>query len=350
MKYMNKIIIASLLSAVAAYAVGEPLQAPEDLSKARENILAGTVGKKDSPIVGVPQENLDMDTDKQNDSLDDQENKPAKKKAKKHDQKPKKPAYSYKNEKILNWINLTNADIASDSNPQAKVRSISFKGALSDLNRSSAVNQTLLADSGSANKQKGNRVVGVCTIPEEVDISAKSKGILTAYCSTSKGKYKLFGELIPEAEQYSLFAKPIYVEDTYGQRLYIDNNNSYVLNSKKNSHNVATFINTYALDKVIRESLKSSTKRIAAAGTDYMEAVRASRMTQQTVMVPNAGTTTATNVQKPIAADYVTVLGIQMSAELVEKWADYALQDHPWGFKILANTKIYIDLSVEGAK
>lgn len=349
MKFANKIIIASLFSAVAAYSFGEPLQAPEDLSKARENILAGTVGKKESPIVGVQQENLDMDADKQNYSSDDQEAKPAKKKGKKQEQKPKKPAYSYKNEKILNWINLTNADIANDSNPQAKVRPISFKGALADLNRSISENRTVLADTRALNKQK-NRIVGVCTIPEEVDISAKSKGVLTAYCSTPKGKYKLFGELTPDAEQYSLFARAIYVENTYGERLYIDNNNSYVLNSKKNSHNVATFINTYALDKVVRESLKSSTRRVAAAGTDYMEAVKAARTTQQTVMVPNAGTTTATNTAKPVASDYVTILGIQMSAELVDKWADYALQDHPWGFKILSNTKIYVDLSVEGAK
>jgi hypothetical protein len=350
MKFVNKVIFTSILSAVTAYGIGEPLQAPEDLSKAKENILAGTVGKKESPVVGVQQENLNMDGNNENDSLENQDSKNTKKKNSKIVTKSKKPAYNYKNEKILNWINLTNADIAGDNNPQAKVRPISFKGVLADKNLSKNTLQASINDASNLMKQKDSRVTGICTIPEEVDIAANSKAVLTAYCSTSNGKYKLFGELVPNAEQYSLFAKAIYIENTYGQRLYVDHNESYVLNSKKNNQNVATFVNTYALDKVMRESIKSGTKRISAAGTDYMEAVKASRTTQETVMVPNAGTTTSTNTAKPVVSDYLNILGIQMSSELIEKWADYAMQDHPWGFKILANTKIYIDLSVKGVE
>lgn len=324
----------------------DPIQAPEDLRQARQNILAGTVGKKESPVVGVSQKTVGEDTQEGLEEGDDQGEKSSQKKKKKS--VVKKPSYSYRDEKVLNWIYETNDMIARETSPQSKVHTIAFKSS-SDTNRSSSQKE-MVASLGQSSKSKSNRIIGFCTIPEEVSLAGNTKGILMAFCDTKKGKFKLFGDLTPKPEEYSLVASPVYVEDTYGRRFYVDNNGSYVLNSRKNNQNLATFVNTYALDKVVRESIKSSSKNIAAASTDYMNAVKAARTTQETTMVPNAGTTTATNTAKPKAGDYITILGIQMSADLVDKWADYAFQEHPWGFMILPNTKIYIDLSVEGEK
>ena len=337
-KYLGLTIAITMIA--TKLLADDPIQAPEDLSKARKNILAGTVNKKESPVVGVSQKTVGPD-DQADDQNDDQDQPTT---GKKKSKKKSKPAYSYHDEKILNWIYMTNDMIAKENNPQASIRNVSFRGAL-DANKTS----TPVLASASKNQVSSIgslRINGVCTIPEEVSLAANSKGVLMAFCETKKGRYKLFGELTPKAEEYSLVAKPIYVEDTHGQRFYVDNNNSYVLNSKKNSYNIATFVNTYALDKVVRESIKDGSKNIAATSTQYMNDLKASRTQQQTVLVPNAGTTTSTNTQKPVASDYVTLLGIQMSADLVDKWADYAFQDHPWGFLILADTKIYMDLTL----
>lgn len=344
MKIFTSSIAAFLACSISALAV-EPMQAPEELSRARENILAGTVGKDSSPVSGVAQVTIDGETE----SEVGEEIGSEKKKVKKKKSAPKKPAYSYRQEKILNWIYETNDMIAKENNPQSHVRAVAFSGAkASDLNKTDSASKSGVVPTAAAPQYIA--VSGYCTIPEEATVSAAGKGVLSAFCNTNRGKMKLFGELTPKVEDYSLSGTPIYLEDVYGRRYNVNQEKSYVLNSRKNSRNIATFVNTYALDKVLRESIKSSSKNVAASATQYMEAVKASRTSQETVMVPNAGTTTTTNTQKPKAADYVTILGIQMSADLVEKWADYAFQDHAWGFQILADTKIFIDLSVEGVK
>lgn len=326
----------------------EPLQAPEDLTRARENILAGTVGKKESPVVGVPQETIaDEEESTESESKRGRQEAKTKKKA-----VPKKPQYSYRDEKILNWIYETNDMIAREANPQSHVRPVAFGGALAAA-KNNAMGATPLADATKAANKSYRNITGVCTIPTEVTLQGNAKGVLMAYCDTADGKMKLFGELTPKPEEYSLIGTPLYVENTYGKRFYMAkeaDKPSYVLNSRKNNPNIATFVNTHALDKVIRESIKSGSKNISNTATQYMDAVKASRTTQQTVMVPDAGTATTSNTERPKASDYITILGIQMSADLLDKWVDYAYQDQPWGFMILADTKIYIDLTVEGAQ
>lgn len=324
------------------------MQVQVDLQKARENILAGTVGKSSSPVTGAAQKSVGEDNEESTRSASDGSDSETPKKSSKSKKKaaPAKPAYSYHDEKILNWIYETNDMIAQENSAQASVKPVSFRGALVEAKKTAAKSAALAALMKTS-KPTFN-VTGTCTIPEDVNLPGNSKGILMAFCDTKKGRFKLFGELTPKPEEYSLEARPVYIEDTYGKRYNAVDGQSYVLNSKKNSKNIATFVNTSALDKVMRESISSSAKHVSSTASEYMQDLKQSRTAQQTTAVPNAGVIVATNTQKPVASDYLSVLGIQMSAELVDKWAAYAYQDHPWGFMIIGQSKIYIDLTVEG--
>lgn len=350
MNPLNKIIFLFTAGMMIATALtAEPIQANEDLKKARENILAGTVGKPESPIIGVAQENVGDENENGEESKKDTGS--SKKKSSKNSKStvPKKPAYSYHDEKILNWLYATKADVAKENNPGATVKTVAFRGVFADSNKTTGSVSSMVA-SNNLNAAKPFNIFGSCTIPESVEMAGNTRGVLTAYCQTKQGKYKLVGNLTPKPEEYSLVATPIYVEDTYGKRFYVDNNKSFVLNSRKNSYNIATFVNTHALDKVVRESIKSGSKNISSTATQYMQDLKASRTKQETTMVANAGATTATNTETPRSSDYLTILGIQMSADMIDKWADYAFQENAWGFMIIAQTKIYIDLSVEEEK
>ena len=347
MKLLNKtILIVCLLSPAFAE---EPMQVQVDLQKARENILAGTVGKSSSPVAGAAQKTVGEDNGDSDGSISDGSDASAPKKSSKNKKKaaPPKPVYSYHDEKILNWIYETNDMIAKENSAQASVKPVSFRGALAEAKKTADKTAALASLNKNMPKPTFN-ITGTCTIPEDVNLPGNSKGVLTAFCDTNKGKFKLFGELTPKPEEYSLEARPVYMEDVYGKRYYADNNRSYVLNSKKNSKNIATFVNTSALDKVMRESISSSAKHVSSTATQYMQDLKQSRTTQQSTAIPNTGVVIATNTQKPVASDYLSILGIQMSAEFIDKWAAYAYQDHPWGFMIIGQSKIYIDLTVEG--
>jgi len=323
---------------------------PEDLQKVTTNILAGKVGKTTPPVSGAAQKTVgEIDEDEQ--EVDD--NSGAKKSnsvKKRKGVTPRAPKYNYRDEIILNWLYRSNEMITKSDASGSSIRSVAFKGQL-DGNSSKRGAELATAKSAKASAQRKNtrsfRLSGFCTIPDSVEIAGNSKGVLAAYCQTSKGNFKLVGDLLPKPEEYSLVGNVFYVEDTNQNRYYPDANASMVLNSRKNSANIATFVNTYALDKVVRESVKNSSKNIASSATQYMQDLKASRTTQQTTLVANAGATTSTNTAKPVASDYVTILGIQMVADLVDKWADYAFQEHSWGFMILGGSKIYMDLSVQ---
>lgn len=346
MNKRNILFIGALL--VSTVCLAEPEQSVNDLSKARENILAGTIGKSKSPVSGVAQETLNEDNSDQDKDESGNVTTPShSKKAKKA--KSKKPTYGYRDEKILNWIYAANDDTAKENAAQGQVRSVSFKGVGVDNNKTSTSQTAVVSATKETLETKHySQISGVCTIPEDVSLGGTTKGVLMAFCQTKQGRFKLFGDLSPKAEEYSLTATPLYIEDTYGKRYIVDNTKSYVLNSKKNSYNIATFVNTYAIDKVIRAGIIDNSKLVSTTATQYMQDVKASRVSQESVLVPNAGVVVATNTQKPVASDYVTILGIQMAANLVEKWADYALQEHPWAFMIVGQSKIYADLTVEG--
>lgn len=322
---------------------------PEDLQKVTTNILAGKVGKTTPPVSGASQKTVGENDVDEEESGDNNDAKP--RSSKKHKSEAKrKPAYNYRDELILNWIYRSNNMIAKTDTSGSSVRSVAFKGQL-DKNSSKRGSDLAIAKSDKTSAQRKNsksfRLSGFCIIPDPVEIAGNSKGVLAAYCETAKGNFKLVGDLLPKPEEYSLSGSALYVEDTNQKRYYPDANKSRILNSRKNSANIATFVNTYALDKVVRESVKNSSKNIASTATQYMQDLKASRTTQETTLVANAGATTSTNTTKPVASDYVTILGIQMTADLVDKWADYAFQEHPWGFMILGGSKIYMDLSVQ---
>lgn len=343
MKSINTLLLLSLIGSMGMAA--EPIQAPEDLSRATKNVLAGTVGKAESPVTGASQEVVGGDQ-AQDDNASDGEGRKSKKQKKK--QVHVKPEYDYKREKIFNWILKTNDAIAKETNPQSSVRAVSFRGALAaDSNSTKPIGATDIKVASSVAEKKYMQLTGTCTIPDDVMVMGTSKGVLSAYCNTSLGKYKLFGELIPNTQEYALLGKVGYVEDVYGKRFYPDQNNTYIMNMSKNSYNLATFINTYAINKTTKESIKSTAEVTKNTATQYMADLKASRTTQQTTMVANAGTAVATNTAKPVASDYVTLWGIQMTADMAEKWADFAFQDHPWSFMILGQTKISIDMKVD---
>lgn len=344
MRCVNFIATLLLIGYTGLYA-----ENPEDLQKVTTNILAGKVGKATPPVSGASQKTVG-DNDLEEDEGDNSGTKASNSSKKRKSAGKHAPTYNYRDELILNWLYRSNEMITKSDASENSVRSVAFRGQL-DRNSTHRGSNLAIAKSDKTSEQRKNsksfRLSGFCTIPDPVEIAGNSKGVLAAYCQTSKGNFKLVGDLSPKPEEYTLFGSVLYVEDTNQKQYYPDANTSRILNSRKNSANIATFVNTYALDKVVRESVKNSSKNIASTATQYMQDMKASRTTQQTTLVANAGATTSTNTSKPVASDYVTILGIQMTADLVEKWADYAFQEHPWGFMILGGSKIYMDLSVQ---
>lgn len=323
-----KLGVLTIALAVSSYAdLSVP---PADSGQIKENILAGQAGQKTSPVTPSRMElNLDANT-----SIPKKQSK-------------KKSSYSYADEKILNFILASqdaskSGDLHRDDSMQNQ-QSMDIK-LVRDRNRTKATD-TALASTQPTNKKAKMLLASYCTVANDTEVI--TKGVLTAYCQNQNGNFEVGGELKSDNQSYALYATPQYVKFANGKRYEVEQNKSVILNGNKTSYNVASFINTHKIDKLLREGIQSTAKDVASTAKEYMNDLKASRTQQEVVSVPNAGTTVATNTQKPVVSDYVSILGIQISANLIDKWAAIAYEDHPWSYKTIKGSKIYVELLVK---
>lgn len=208
-------------------------------------------------------------------------------------------------------------------------------------------------------------VVGYCLIDATVDIG-KQPMSSSFDCNTNIGAVKLFGNFVPYHELESLFVTALHIEKN-AKKYKVEN--AKILNEDRTSYNIATYVNNRKIEKIALESTSQAASHVQQGANDYMDQLEASRVNQAVYMgdgssysngqynppqyggngnmiMNSGGGLQATNVDEPVASDYIIKGAVDIVTGTIKTIADIYKADLPYLYQVVGKSKIYIDLYV----
>ncbi|MDD4969881.1 MAG: hypothetical protein PHT07_10680 [Paludibacter sp.] len=197
---------------------------------------------------------------------------------------------------------------------------------------------------------------GYCYVHNDVEVEKiATYAYLSCDFSESIGKAELVVSLVPDFYAKALVAKPLYMNlvDQNRKKQRIPIVSGAVLTQDKLSINVANIVNDRKIEKLIATGTYTTLNAATQASQLYLTDLRASRVQQSTSTTSSIGglvTSSATNVQKPIASDYLVAGGLQVVSDLAKIIGESFVNNLPYTFKMNHDAILYADIELSDTR
>lgn len=197
---------------------------------------------------------------------------------------------------------------------------------------------------------------GYCYVKNDVEVEKiATYAYLSCDFSESIGKAELVVSLVPDFYAKALVAKPLYLNliDANRKKQRIPIVSGAVLTQDKHSINVANIVNDRKLEKLIAAGTYTTLNAATQSAQLYLTDLRASRVQQSYQTTATTGgvtTTSATNVQKPMASDYLIAGGLQLVTDLAKIIGESVANDLTYTFKVNGDSVMYADVELSDTR
>lgn len=197
---------------------------------------------------------------------------------------------------------------------------------------------------------------GYCYAKNDIEVEKiATYAYLTCDFSESIGKAELVVSLVPDFYAKALVAKPLYINlfDSNRKKQRIPVVSGAVLTQDKHSINVANVVNDRKLEKLVASGTYTTLNAATQSAQLYLTDLRASRVQQSYSTTASTGglvTTSATNVQKPVASDYLVAGGLQLVTDLAKIIGESVANNLTYTFKVNGDSVMYADVELSDLK
>ena len=144
-------------------------------------------------------------------------------------------------------------------------------------------------------------VTANCMVHQNIKVSLKDFMKLSCQLVDSDEIIEVFGSYISDSRNFSLLGKIDYI--VRNKKVYKVTKETYMTNALETSYNLATTVNTRAIEKVNTTLIKSVTSEMANEGKSILGDIKQSNQQQETVYDQNGNPVMATTNTKPSTSD-----------------------------------------------
>jgi hypothetical protein len=182
------------------------------------------------------------------------------------------------------------------------------------------------------------RAVGYCEFDRDIKVFGRQRMYVNIPCYLNGlgGSATLFGELVPQLENYSLVLKPIELYTESGEIYKVIS--GYALSGDRSSPNVATEINLRRIEKILAKAGKSVAK-------DMREVIKDTAKGQQEEVNVNGDVVIKKNeLSLNLLGKSALIDGIVALAEGIADVVDKETSNIPVTFKIAKGSLVYLNV------
>lgn len=192
--------------------------------------------------------------------------------------------------------------------------------------------------------QKEILLSGSCRFLKDTKISYQTS--FTKYCQSNYGVVMINGELIPEAKKYSVHVKVNFVDFPNGRRMFIDQATSSVTNASGDNDNIATYVNTRAIDKLKKQLISDTADEVVSANKEY-QTQKVQSQTSTTTVSNTSGNIVASNTSSPDVLNTIASASINIGAKAIKTIANLRYENLNWLYYIEKDTIFLFHLTLK---